>query len=358
MPVAEVNTAVSLDNVVKSFGSNSGIVRAVDGITLEVRSGEFFSLLGPSGCGKTTLLRLIAGFEAADFGNISVQGHNMAGVPPQARPVNTVFQNYALFPHLNVFENIAFGLRMKRISPDEIQRRVAKVMELTHVAELSGRVTDQLSGGQKQRVALARAIVNEPAVLLLDEPLAAIDAKLRGQLQSDLRALQRELGTTFIYVTHDQDEALSLSDRIAVLNRGKVLQVGTPHEIYEGPRSKFVASFLGGCNIFSGKLISRTQLETAFGELRVNSAELNSSSWGIRREDVEMFPPESSVHGNCVSGEILDVSYTGPHVEYLLKADGETLRALMPSNRTAEFSRGAKVLIRFAPESILLFEAE
>ena len=353
-----MNAAVSLQNVVKSFGSNAGIVRAVDGITLEVRSGEFFSLLGPSGCGKTTLLRLIAGFETPNSGGISVQDQNMAGVPPQVRPVNTVFQNYALFPHLNVFDNVAFGLRMKKHPREEIQRRVEKVMDLTHVPDLRSRMPDQLSGGQKQRVALARAVVNEPAVLLLDEPLAAIDAKLRGQLQADLRALQRQLGTTFIYVTHDQDEALSLSDRIAVLNRGKVLQVGTPHEIYERPRSKFVASFLGGCNVFSGRLISPNQLETPFGEFRVNTTELNPTSWGVRREDVEIIPHGSAARDNSFAGEILDVSYTGPQVEYILRAGGETLRALLPSNRANEFARGARVLIRFAPEAILLFETD
>jgi spermidine/putrescine transport system ATP-binding protein len=350
-----VNAAVALKGVEKSFGSGAGIVRAVDGITLEVRAGEFFSLLGPSGCGKTTLLRLIAGFETADGGEIFVQGRSMAGVPPQKRPVNTVFQNYALFPHLDVFENVAFGLRMRKTEGAELARRVAEVMGLTHIAELRGRRPDQLSGGQKQRVALARALVNEPAVLLLDEPLAAIDAKLRGRLQADLRAVQRQLGTTFLYVTHDQDEALALSDRIAVLNHGKIVQLGTPQEIYERPRTKFVAEFLGGCNVFGGKMTTNGTLETAFGSLRVAETGRDTGWWGIRREDLVLLNEKGEVEENSVNGEIMDAAYTGAQIEYTLRVGNESVRALMPSHGVY-WKRGDRVGIQFPAESILLLE--
>jgi spermidine/putrescine transport system ATP-binding protein len=339
--------AVALENVVKSFGS----VRAVDGVSLAVGEGEFFSLLGPSGCGKTTLLRLTAGFEAPDGGEIFVQGRSMAGVAPQGRPVNTVFQNYALFPHLNVFENVAFGLRMKKVARAELERRVEKVMELTHIAELRARMPEQISGGQKQRVALARALVNEPAVLLLDEPLAAIDAKLRGTLQSELRAVQRELGTTFIYVTHDQDEALALSDRIAVMNRGKIVQIGTPQEIYERPRTKFVAEFLGGCNVFAGRLVG-TELETVFGRLRVDGDGCDVKWWGIRREDVRIESGE-----NSVAGEIVDAAYSGAQIEYTVRVANKGVRVFMASHGV-EWKRGDRVSVRFPAEAILPLNEE
>src|SRR3954470_4058953 len=209
---------IRLVHLTKRFGP----VTAVDSISLDIRAGEFFSLLGPSGCGKTTLLRLIAGLELPDSGHLEISGREMTRLPPQKRPVHTVFQSYALFPHLTVFDNVAFALRMQQIPSAEIQTRVAEAMELVHISELAKRFPHQISGGQKQRVALARALINRPEVLLLDEPLAAIDAKLRKQLQCDLRQLQRKLGTTFIYVTHDQDEAFSLSDRIAVMRSGKI----------------------------------------------------------------------------------------------------------------------------------------
>lgn len=335
----------------KSFSSHGTAVRALDGLSFQVVAGEFFSLLGPSGCGKTTLLRLISGFEAPDSGEILVQGCSMAGVPPQARPVNTVFQNYALFPHLNVFDNVAFGLRMKKVPRAELQRRVAEVMDLTHIVELGCRMPDQISGGQKQRVALARALVNEPAVLLLDEPLAAIDAKLRGQLQADLRAVQRQLRTTFVYVTHDQDEALALSDRVAVLNRGKLVQIGTPQEIYERPRSKFVAQFLGGCNVFAEKFSGSETLETSFGKLRLKGGRHTATVWGIRREDVRV----GEQGENSAEGEIIDAAYTGSRIEYTIRVANHTVRALMPSHGQC-YKRGDHIPVRFPPEAILLLE--
>jgi ABC-type Fe3+/spermidine/putrescine transport system ATPase subunit len=345
------DAAVTLENVVKSFDSHGTVVRAVDGISLQVAPGEFFSLLGPSGCGKTTLLRLIGGFEEPDSGEVFVHGRSMAGVPPQLRPVNTVFQNYALFPHLSVSDNVAFGLRMKKVARPELERRSAEVMELTHIADLRNRMPDQISGGQKQRVALARALINEPAVLLLDEPLAAIDAKLRGQLQADLRAVQRQLRTTFIYVTHDQHEALALSDRIAVLNCGKIVQLGTPQEIYERPCTKFVAEFLGGCNVFAGKFVAGDTMETAFGNLRVIGHQHATRWWGIRREDVRL----GETGENLLKGKIVDAAYTGAQLEFTVSVGTETLRVLMPSHGL-NYQRGDLVDVRFPAEAILLLD--
>ena len=242
--------AVELRNVVKQFGE----VVAVNNITLRIREGEFFSLLGPSGCGKTTTLRMIAGLEMPTSGSVMIYGEEQGYLPPYQRPVNTVFQNYALFPHMTVAQNVAFGLEMKKVPKDEIKRRVAEALELVQLTGKENRRPKQLSGGQKQRVALARALVNRPKVLLLDEPLGALDLKLRKAMQSELKALQERVGITFIYVTHDQEEALVMSDRIAVMNEGNVLQVGTPEEIYEYPTSRFVADFIGKTNFLGGKV--------------------------------------------------------------------------------------------------------
>ncbi len=243
--------AVELERVVKKFGE----VVAVNGISLGVRDGEFFSLLGPSGCGKTTTLRLIAGFEMPTSGSVRIYGEEQGYLPPYQRPVNTVFQNYALFPHMTVAQNVAFGLEMKKVPKEEIKRRVAEALELVRLTGKENRRPKQLSGGQKQRVALARALVNRPKVLLLDEPLGALDLKLRKAMQSELKALQERVGITFIYVTHDQEEALVMSDRIAVMNEGNVLQVGTPEEIYEQPQNRFVADFIGKTNFIPGKVV-------------------------------------------------------------------------------------------------------
>jgi spermidine/putrescine transport system ATP-binding protein len=237
--------------VSKSFDT----VVAVDNVSLEVRRGEFVSLLGPSGCGKSTVLRLIAGFELPNAGAIEIDGINVVDVPPNRRPVNMVFQNYALFPHLSVFDNVAFGLRRKRLPRGEVQSTVEQFLQLVGLEALGSRYPSQLSGGQQQRVALARALVNKPKVLLLDEPLSALDLKLRKRMQVELKQLQREVGVSFIYVTHDQDEALTLSDRIAVMNRGTLLQYATCRELYDQPRTEFVANFLGEANIVRGQVI-------------------------------------------------------------------------------------------------------
>ena len=243
--------AVELRNVVKKFGE----VVAINNVSLKIRQGEFFSLLGPSGCGKTTTLRSIAGFEMPTSGEVLIYGEPQGYLPAYQRPVNTVFQNYALFPHMTVAQNVAFGLEMKKVPKEEIHRRVAEALDLVHLTGKENRRPKQLSGGQQQRVALARALVNRPKVLLLDEPLGALDLKLRKAMQGELKALQEQVGITFIYVTHDQEEALTMSDRIAVMNQGNVLQVGGPEDIYEHPRSRFVADFIGETNFIHGEIV-------------------------------------------------------------------------------------------------------
>lgn len=242
---------VQLNDVSKRFGD----FVAVDNVNINIKRGEFLTLLGPSGCGKTTTLRMIAGFEQPDEGEIIINGQHVEGVPPYERDVNTVFQSYALFPHMNVAENVAFGLKMKKVPKKEIAQRVQDALKMVQLQDFANRKPDQLSGGQKQRIAIARAIVNNPKVLLLDEPLGALDLKLRKQMQLELKHLQQQLGITFIYVTHDQEEALTMSDRIAVMNKGVIEQIGTPDEIYERPASRFVADFIGETNLFEGVIL-------------------------------------------------------------------------------------------------------
>ncbi len=352
--------AIALENITKRFGS----VTAVDDISLRVREGEFFSLLGPSGCGKTTLLRLIAGLEEPDSGNLLISGASVLGVPPQGRAVNTVFQNYALFPHLNVFDNVAFGLRMKGTARRELQQRVDSALDLVRVSELRERFPNQISGGQKQRVALARALVNEPRVLLLDEPLAAIDAKLRAQLQVDLKAIQRKLGTTFIYVTHDQDEALALSDRLAILSHGRIAQLGTPEEVYERPRSRFVASFLGACNVLSGIVASINgsagKIKTAAGLLTVHSSRPVGSEvfLGIRREKIQLANDNGCE--NLLEGRIIEVTYTGAQSEFSVDVNGLVLRGLHANSRASSIglSEGQWVKLQLPAEAIVILDSE
>jgi spermidine/putrescine transport system ATP-binding protein len=241
---------VDIEGIFKSFGDFD----VLKNVTLDIKKGEFFSLLGPSGCGKTTLLRIIAGFENPDEGSLRIDGVNVLPLPPNRRQVNTIFQNYALFPHLTVFENVAFPLRINRAPRDEIEAKTREYLKLVQLEGHARKKPNQLSGGQKQRVAIARALIREPQVLLLDEPLSALDAKLRQHMLIELDEIHDKIGITFIYVTHDQQEALSVSDRIAVLDQGNVLQVGTPHDIYESPATGFVAHFIGETNLFDGKV--------------------------------------------------------------------------------------------------------
>ncbi|AGF56657.1 spermidine/putrescine transport system ATP-binding protein [Clostridium saccharoperbutylacetonicum] len=239
---------VKIDNVNKQYGEN----HVVKDLILDIKKGEFLTMLGPSGCGKTTTLRMIAGFETPTSGNIYIEGEEIQNTEPYAREVNTVFQNYALFPHMTIYDNLAFGLTVKKVNKAEIKKRVTEILELVQLVGFENRKPDQLSGGQKQRVAIGRALINNPKVLLLDEPLGALDLKLRKQMQFELKRLQKKLGITFIYVTHDQEEALTMSDRIAIMYGGNLEQIGTPKEIYETPKSKFVADFIGESNIFYG----------------------------------------------------------------------------------------------------------
>lgn len=317
---------IQLTGLVKRFGSHT----AVDHIDMDIPGGEFFSMLGPSGCGKTTTLRMIAGFEKPDEGRILLRGRNMEHEPPHKRPVNTVFQNYALFPHLNVFDNVAFGLRRDRLRKDEIIRRTNEALELVMLDGLGDRRPSELSGGQQQRVALARALVLKPAGLLLDEPLGALDAKLRRQLQIELKALQEQVGITFIYVTHDQDEALTMSDRMAVMNEGHVEQIGTPREIYEAPETVFVADFLGASNLMDATALGSddrghcrvnvggTELLAALGSSEITG----TSKVMIRPERVHLTRPgTASDGGNRVGGRIERSIYIGSAYQLVVKLD-------------------------------------
>ncbi|MCC5649956.1 ABC transporter ATP-binding protein [Nostoc sp. XA013] len=330
---------VELRNVFKFFNQEP----AVHGIDLDVKQGEFFSILGPSGCGKTTTLRLIAGFEIADAGKVLIQGQSMTNVPPYRRPVNTVFQSYALFNHLNIWDNIAFGLRLKKIRKSEIEARVQEALKLVKMESLRSRFPNQLSGGQQQRVALARALVNRPTVVLLDEPLGALDLKLRKEMQVELSNLHKDLGLTFVMVTHDQEEALSLSDRIAVMNQGKIEQVGTPSQIYERPCTSFVADFIGDTNLFSGEIVavdsSNVQISTKTGlSIVVSRAEDTPSELSqavvvsVRPEKIQLslYPP--NLPTNCFEGRLVNIMYLGTHINYVVQLTNSTgINVLQPN---------------------------
>jgi spermidine/putrescine transport system ATP-binding protein len=352
---------VELVDLVKRFGD----VVAVAGIDLDISSGEFFSLLGPSGCGKTTTLRLIGGFERPTSGRILLDGVDMAHTPPHRRNVNTVFQSYALFPHLNVGDNVAFGLRFKEVSKEERRRQVADVLEMVHLAGFEGRKPNQLSGGQQQRVALARALILNPAVLLLDEPLGALDAKLRKALQIELKALQEEIGITFIYVTHDQEEALTMSDRLAVMSEGKIEQIGPPKQVYEEPRSVYVADFLGVSNLMdavaeggNGARSCRLRL----GESVLDSAVGDIGARGpvkvvIRPERVLVEEREASV-SNAVPGMVERVVYVGPVIQMIVRlAPGESIQAMVPNRGEGQFAQGTPVMVCMPPDALRILEA-
>jgi spermidine/putrescine transport system ATP-binding protein len=322
--VAEVD--VRLVDVVKKFGD----AVAVDHIDLEVRDGEFFSLLGPSGCGKTTTLRMIGGFEEPTSGLIELQGQDVTWLPPYQRNVNTVFQSYALFPHLTIFENVAFGLRRRKVRASEIKSRVGEMLRLVEMPGFEKRKPTQISGGQAQRVALARALINRPAVLLLDEPLGALDLKLRKQMQVELKRIQQEVGITFIYVTHDQEEAMTMSDRIAVMNMGRYEQLGDPESLYERPTTRFVAGFLGVSNLLPATVTGTAngytvaQLEDD-ARVRVPSALVNGRATievGVRPEKIRMHKTEAEVPAgaNELQGTVIDASYLGVSTSYVIES--------------------------------------
>jgi spermidine/putrescine transport system ATP-binding protein len=323
------DVGIELRDVTKRFDT----VTAVDHVSLEVCDGEFFSLLGPSGCGKTTSLRMIAGFEMPSMGEIFIGGVPQGYLPAYKRPVNTVFQHYALFPHMSVEQNVAFGLEMTAVPKPDIKRRVNEVLDLVHLTGMDRRRPKQLSGGQQQRVALARALVNHPKVLLLDEPLGALDLKLRKAMQVELKALQTQVGITFIYVTHDQEEALTMSDRIGVMDSGKLLQVGAPQEVYEAPRSRFVADFIGDSNYLDGHVASlhgETCEVVAGPGLRVWA----STTPGLRLDQqvTVAFRPEKvflsqgeRLEMNNLSGVVHDVVYTGSNTTYHVELPNSTV---------------------------------
>ena len=353
--------AVEIRDLSKRFGHGADQVVALDAVTLTIRENEFFTLLGPSGCGKTTLLRLIAGFEQPSNGEIALTGRPLAGLPPFKRPVNTVFQSYALFPHLTVARNISFGLEMQNWEPARIERRVEEMLALVKLEGMARRRPAQLSGGQQQRVALARALANQPQVLLLDEPLSALDLKLRKEMQLELKRLQSETGITFIFVTHDQEEALTMSDRIAVIHDGRVLQVGTPKEVYEHPTRRFVADFIGESNFIDAVCdgVSDSQLDCRLpsgAELRVVANPAATVQAGqtltlaVRPERAGLSEPGQGL----LRGKVEQVVYFGTDTNYYVALDGGGRFQLRQQNRdgaTAAAAVGDEVGIAFPPEA-------
>jgi spermidine/putrescine transport system ATP-binding protein len=352
---------VRLDHITKRFHE----VVAVDDLSLEIERGEFFSMLGPSGCGKTTTLRMIGGFEEASSGTIYLGDADVTGLPPFKRDVNTVFQNYALFPHLTVFENVAFGLRRRKVASSEIGTQVTQMLELVELPGYEGRKPTQLSGGQQQRVALARALINHPRVLLLDEPLGALDLKLRKQMQLELKRIQTEVGITFIYVTHDQEEAMTMSDRIAVMRAGRIEQLGNPEELYERPTTPFVAGFLGVSNLLDGEIVGRdgslVSIRLRDGTvLRAPGDGIATSGpirVGVRPEKlrVEAGEPGPSNGLNALAGVVLDASYIGVSTQYLIQtADGHRLTVYTQNLDTAGASEamadGQRVHLTWKPQ--------
>ena len=337
---------LSVKDIDKSFGD----VQALVNVSLDVREGEFFTLLGPSGCGKTTLLRIVAGLELQDTGQVILGGQDITGLPATKRQVNTVFQSYALFPHLNIFENVAFGLRSRRFPQNEVESRVNRRLEMLGLEEMATRYPHQLSGGQQQRVALARALVNEPEVLLLDEPMSALDARLRAQVQVELRRLQRKLGQTFILVTHDQSEALVVSDRIAVMSEGRIIQYGTPKDVYEQPKTRFVAEFLGAANLIQGHGLNEG-IETEIGYFHLNEEpKWESGSVAIRPERIRI--TDNSPEKNGVKAQIREAIYRGTNLD--LWCDPGPLRVRATAHRN--FEPGDEVWLELPPQGLVILD--
>ena len=357
MPAVDVR----LVDVVKRFGD----AVAVDSINLEVLDGEFFSLLGPSGCGKTTTLRMIGGFEEPTSGLIELQGQDVTWLPPYQRNVNTVFQSYALFPHLTIFDNVAFGLRRQKVPDKEVRTRVAEMLALVELPGYERRKPNQISGGQAQRVALARALINRPAVLLLDEPLGALDLKLRRQMQVELKRIQQEVGITFIYVTHDQEEAMTMSDRIAVMHRGRYEQLGDPASLYERPTTRFVAGFLGISNLLPGtvegsderyatiRLADDTRVRAPRGLVDGHT----DVSLGVRPEKIRLRETKDAAPTghNELTGVVRDASYLGVSTQYVVEARGGVRLTVYEQNveratRSELWTPGEEVRITWAPD--------
>jgi spermidine/putrescine transport system ATP-binding protein len=361
-------SAVAVSGVTKRFPGPKGAepVIAVDDLHLDIRDGEFFSLLGPSGCGKTTTLRMIAGFEYPSAGSIQIFGEEVGLEPPNKRPVNTVFQSYALFPHMTIEQNIAFGLEMQELPRKEIERRTAEVIELVQMQGREQRKPKQLSGGQQQRVALARALVNHPKVLLLDEPLGALDLKLRQAMQLELKRIQEQVGITFVYVTHDQEEALTMSDRIAVMDEGVLLQVGAPEEIYDRPRTRFVADFIGDTNLVEARVTdgghvvfpdgSTVRVSTTAAAGAMVTVALRPEALGLRRADAERDPALDAVHGR-----VDRIIFLGNAIRYEVAIGRGTEQATLDVRQgnapgIEHFGVGDEVRVRWSPTSATVLE--
>ena len=339
----------------RSYGKGASAHHALDRIDLSIRANEFFTLLGPSGCGKTTLLRLIAGFDQPTTGDIAIFGRNVAGLPPEDRPVNTVFQHYALFPHLTVARNIGFALRMLGKPAKEIAQTVAKMVALVGLEGMEDRRPDQLSGGQKQRVALARALAPGPKILLLDEPLSALDAKLRQRMRSELKALQRETGITFIFVTHDQDEALAMSDRIAVMQGGRVQQLGRPEEIYEAPANRFVADFIGGANLIPARIGADGAFAEGLGVIPAKGDMGAEVTLAIRPERLMILAETNRQPGDLGPLRVAERIYMGNELSFRLEGAAVPLHVTLPRGGlrgAQDFAPGDHVALRPEPGAI------
>ena len=347
--------ACRLTGLGRIYGRGATAHHALDGIDLAIRANEFFTLLGPSGCGKTTLLRLIAGFDQPTTGEIAIFGRNVAGLPPEDRPVNTVFQHYALFPHLTVAQNVGFALRMLGRPAAEIATTVARMVELVGLEGMENRRPDQLSGGQKQRVALARALAPGPKILLLDEPLSALDAKLRQRMRSELKALQRETGITFVFVTHDQDEALAMSDRIAVMQGGRIQQLGRPEEIYEAPANRFVADFIGGANLIPARIGVHGAMAEGLGVVPATGTVGVEVTLAIRPERLAILPVASQQPGDLGPLTVAERIYMGNELSFRLEGAAVPLHVTLPRGGlrgAQDFALGDAVCLRAEPGAI------
>jgi len=351
---------IEFKNICKSFGDKC----VLNDVSISVKQGEFLTLLGPSGCGKTTLLRMLAGFGSPDSGQILINGTDITDVPPHERPVNTVFQRYALFPHLDVYENIAFGLKLQKVPVNEIDTKVRKVLKMVSMTDYEDRDVESLSGGQQQRVAIARAIVNQPKVLLLDEPLAALDLKMRKDMQIELKEMHRKLGITFIYVTHDQEEALTLSDTIVVMNEGKIQQIGSPTDIYNEPQNSFVADFIGESNILNGKMVKDRLVEFVGHEF-----ECVDEGFGedvdvdvvVRPEDIYIM---NRLEGSQLSAKVKSCTFKGVHYEMFVDTDKgyelmiQDYNAFEPGSEVGLFIKPADIQVMHKERTCNTFEGE
>ncbi|MFE3450730.1 ABC transporter ATP-binding protein [Nonomuraea sp. NPDC059194] len=347
-----MTSAIDLDDVIKEYLSHGEVVQAVKGVSLSIEEGEFFSLLGPSGCGKTTTMRMIAGFEEPTRGTVKLHGQDVTNVPPNKRDVNMVFQSYALFPHMNVWDNVAFGLKQKKTPDAEIKRRVGEILDIVDLTGREKRRPREMSGGQQQRVALARALVNNPKALLLDEPLGALDLKLRQAMQIELKRIQREVGITFVYVTHDQSEALTMSDRIAVMNDGLVEQLATPREIYEQPASAFVAGFIGTSNLLTGALTGGV-LKVAGGRVLVPGEQDGEITVTVRPEKIIIDVDKPADNVSAVPGIVSEVVYLGTYNSYAVRlADGAEVTVFEQNAHDASTTaeRGDNVWLSWQPQ--------